>query len=408
MALNIYDPPGSTITVTANSTAVSAVGTLFTEFVQAADTLQVLGLAANIDSVTDDTHLVLTHPWPGSTSSNNANYVVRLDSPSRSHPYLSQLQTAQMLAVLQNSGIVYLVPGSVPDPGLGEDGNAALKITSGQWWLKISGVWVSQGNLPSGLNNQGIWNSSTTYHVNDLVDRLGTVYLCEATNTNAPPESNPSDWAVLGAKGDKGDAGAAGNTVRYGTGAPANGLGNDGDFYIATDTHFLYGPRTGGVWPAGTNLIGPSGGQGGPGATGQPGANGNTVRFGSGAPLNSLGADGDFYIDTVAHFIYGPRTSGTWPAGTSIVGPQGLQGTQGQGIQPGATGTLAQRAAFDGQAQNFVYLETDVAPFQLFVKRSNTTADWAGPTFIGGAAAVGDLGSVTDSVLQTFDYGVAA
>jgi hypothetical protein len=33
--------------------------------------------------------------------------------------------------------------------------------------------------------------------------------------------------------------------------------------------------------------------------------------------------DGDFYIDTVAHMIYGPKASSAWPSGTSLVGPAG-------------------------------------------------------------------------------------
>ena len=33
--------------------------------------------------------------------------------------------------------------------------------------------------------------------------------------------------------------------------------------------------------------------------------------------------DGDFYIDTTAWDIYGPKTSGAWGSGTSIIGPSG-------------------------------------------------------------------------------------
>jgi hypothetical protein len=57
----------------------------------------------------------------------------------------------------------------------------------------------------------------------------------------------------------------------------------------------------------------------------------NTIRTGTGAPASSLGADGDFYIDTDADEIYGPKASGAWGTGTSIVGPQGATGPAGQG-----------------------------------------------------------------------------
>lgn len=33
----------------------------------------------------------------------------------------------------------------------------------------------------------------------------------------------------------------------------------DGDFYINTNTSFLFGPKTAGVWGAGTSLVGPAG-----------------------------------------------------------------------------------------------------------------------------------------------------
>jgi hypothetical protein len=52
--------------------------------------------------------------------------------------------------------------------------------------------------------------------------------------------------------------GISGNTVLYGVGAPSDSLGTVGNFYISTDTHYLYGPKTT-VWPVGVAMIGPSG-----------------------------------------------------------------------------------------------------------------------------------------------------
>lgn len=75
-----------------------------------------------------------------------------------------------------------------------------------------------------------------------------------------------------------------------------------------------------------------------------PGSNApilNVVRSGSGAPANSLGNPGDFYIDTTAWAIYGPKAS-AWPSGISLVGPAGAAGAagaQGSPGQPGPSGT---------------------------------------------------------------------
>jgi hypothetical protein len=126
-----------------------------------------------------------------------------------------------------------------------------------------------------------------------------------------------------GPQGPMGTEGLPGNTVLYGNIDPTTPVGRDGDFYINTTTHFIFGPKAG-VWPAGTSLIGPQG------------IPGNTVLYGAGAPAAGTGVDGNFYIDTTAHFLYGPKAAGAWPAGTSMIGPQGPQGIQGIQGPPGA------------------------------------------------------------------------
>ena len=65
------------------------------------------------------------------------------------------------------------------------------------------------------------------------------------------------------------------------------------------------------------------------GTQGIPGANGRTMLSGSGAPAVGLGADGDFYIDTATVDLYGPKASGAWGAAVSLIGPQGEQGDIG-------------------------------------------------------------------------------
>lgn len=73
--------------------------------------------------------------------------------------------------------------------------------------------------------------------------------------------------------------------------------------------------------------IGPIGPAGTNGTNGTNGANGNTVLNGTGAPSSNLGNNGDFYVDTSAWVIYGPKAAGAWPAtGTSLIGPSGTGG----------------------------------------------------------------------------------
>jgi hypothetical protein len=59
------------------------------------------------------------------------------------------------------------------------------------------------------------------------------------------------------------------------------------------------------------------------------GEDGKTILSGSRVTSAGLGTDGDFYIDTDAWEIYGPKTSGAWGAGTSLVGTAGSQGNYG-------------------------------------------------------------------------------
>ncbi|MFM7595495.1 MAG: hypothetical protein ACKO4Y_04885, partial [Flavobacteriales bacterium] len=166
-------------------------------------------------------------------------------------------------------------------------------------------------------------------------------------------------------------SGAQLNQWRYGTTVPAAGLGTAGDFYLNTQTGDVYyksnsttwtltgniqGPQgnvgatglqglagvAGATGPAGaTGATGPQGPAGVAGAQGPAGTNGNGVLNGNVPPTGAQGNNGDFYINTATNTVYGPKANGTWPAGVSMVGPQGIQGPAGaQGPQglTGATG----------------------------------------------------------------------
>lgn len=130
-------------------------------------------------------------------------------------------------------------------------------------------------------------------------------------------------WQPIGAKGAKGDTGVAGNTVLSGSGAPSGGTGVDGDFYIDTAAAEIYGPKTAGVWGSPTSLTGPAG------PAGADGADGNTVLSGTAVPSAGLGVDGDFYLRTTTFSMYGPKTAGSWGPATSLVGPMGPAGPVG-------------------------------------------------------------------------------
>lgn len=95
--------------------------------------------------------------------------------------------------------------------------------------------------------------------------------------------------------------------------------------------------------PAGPG--GPNGARGAAGARGEAGpsgASGTAVLHGAGAPPAAIGQQGDFYIDTAANAIYGPKSEVGWGAGTSLIGPQGVPGGDG------AAGKSVISIAFEG------------------------------------------------------------
>ena len=159
-----------------------------------------------------------------------------------------------------------------------------------------------------------------------------------ATGESGPPGPQGIQGPIgpAGATGPPGSAGAAGNTVLYGTTDPVAGTGIDGNFYINTTTHFIFGPKAGGAWPAGTSLVGPQGPTGAQGPQGVKGVDGNTVLYGPGIPGSGIGVTGNFYIDTVDNMIFGPKAGGI---GTNWPAGTSMIGPQGPAGAAGATGS---------------------------------------------------------------------
>src|SRR6185369_11529452 len=93
--------------------------------------------------------------------------------------------------------------------------------------------------------------------------------------------------------------------------------------------------------PGADGVQGPAGPMGFTGPQGVPGPSGNTVLYGAGNPAAATGVDGNFYINTTTNVIFGPKAGGAWPAGTSLVGPQGTPGAGSPG------GALRCRAGAD-------------------------------------------------------------
>lgn len=165
-----------------------------------------------------------------------------------------------------------------------------------------------------------------------------------------------------GPAGPQGIAGADGSTIYSGTGAPADGVGKEGDYYLDKADGSLYGPRTDQGWGAAVNLKGqkgddgpqgpkgdtgaqgPEGDTGAPGPqgdpgpqgpkgdTGEPGQNGkdgSQILSGASAPGSSAGSIGDYYWNASSFTLYGPKTASGWGSGVMLRGPKGDKGGPG-------------------------------------------------------------------------------
>jgi hypothetical protein len=158
------------------------------------------------------------------------------------------------------------------------------------------------------------------------------------------PQGATGATGANGPAGPIGPAGDNGSVIYSGTVTPAASVGNVGDFYMDLGTSTLYGPKTASGWGSGfslkgdsgtTGAVGDSGATGATGATGANGKAGTQIYAGTGVPDPTLGVTGDFYMDTMAHNLYGPKQTAGWGTPIALQGPAGATGAIGAA---GATG----------------------------------------------------------------------
>ena len=210
------------------------------------------------------------------------------------------------------------------------------------------------------------------------------------------PQGLTGNPGIQGLKGDTGATGATGpqgligltggngvdgKTVLNGAVSPSNSLGTNGDFYFRTDNNKFFGPKTAGDWGVGVSLVGPTGATGDTGVKGAAGVDGKTILNGTTAPGGSVGTIGDFYLNTDVSKLFGPKTSGGWGTGVSLIGADGAVGATGA---KGATGTAGADGVspFTLKSDDNIYytagnvgLGTTVPQARLHVKASVTAGD---------------------------------
>ena len=242
-------------------------------------------------------------------------------------------------------------------------GNVYTK-TNGTTWVLISNIMGPQGVTgPSGATGltgpQGPIGLTGPQGLAGAAGAQGPIGLTGAQGLPGTNGTNGLNAATLTTVEPAGaNCVTGGVKLEFGPDVNGNGLLDAGEIVPAL-TQYVCNGAVGAQGPQGntgaTGLTGPQGlaGAAGPqgpagltgpqgpqGSIGPAGTNGTAVLNGITNPAVGTGVNGDFYINTATNELFGPKANGSWPAGVSLAGPQGIQGIQGatgpqgpQGIQ---------------------------------------------------------------------------
>ena len=149
MALPTYST--GTASVAAGGTVVTGVGGMWSGInVKQGDFISIGGSdAALITEVTDSTHLKVA-PWSAGAKTGQP-YIIYQNYVGRLVGVAAAEDVGDMLEMLHVDGLPFIVgvDETVPDPSYGDDGQMAFQPSTGQWWTKTGGAWVSSPGLTS-------------------------------------------------------------------------------------------------------------------------------------------------------------------------------------------------------------------------------------------------------------------
>ena len=162
-----------------------------------------------------------------------------------------------------------------------------------------------------------------------------------------------------------------------GSGEPTLGTGTMGDYYRDTATNLVYYRENPTTWV------------GVPAFTPSPDGVGTTWIHGTGAPLNTLGSDTNYYYDDADKIVY-YKDAGTWVAKGSLdfIGVYGVQWGNGSGA-PANTPQLN-----DLPASSF-YL--DVLTSDIYFKNLSLQWELKGQLGVGGGSSVTVINNLTST-----------
>ncbi|HTH83356.1 MAG TPA: hypothetical protein VL490_10495, partial [Mucilaginibacter sp.] len=218
---------------------------------------------------------------------------------------------------------------------------------------------------------------------------------------------NPNDVSVLVSNGTDyqfafttllqliGSSLNVGANISFGNTLPQNTIGKNGDVFINTSTG-TFAQKTSGAWSITYTL---------------PSTNSltdGTILYGLGLPGNTTGNNNDTYINTGTGIFY-KKSAGIWRQVFSMqTGPQGPQGTAGANGVNGTNGNAilsgnANPSNIDDGVNGDFYINT--SSYTIFGPK--TSGDWGagvslfGPGIIGGGTAGQSLVKASDNDFDT-------
>ena len=320
----------------------------------------------------------------------------------------------------------------IPEATLGEEGDYYLDLTNANlygaksksgWGLPLSlkGTPGANGQTPR-IGENGNWYVGDTDlgvkakgspGTNGLTPRIGENgnWFVGDTDLGVKAQGAPGvdgltphigdngNWFVgnidLGVKAQRpqSEVGGQNGQNNPGTNGVSPHIGGNGNWFVGTTDTGVKAQGTQGIpgtpgangvsphiggngnWFVGTTDTGvkAQGVQGTPGTNGRDGKDGSKIYGGIGAPANSRGNEGDWYIDTQNKRLYGPKTATGWPT------------------------TYMSLTASEGQAQsghsghsNDYDLSPDGKTLKFWKNRSTTTLDMEADPILKNVTTIGD------------------
>ena len=210
-----------------------------------------------------------------------------------------------------------------------------------------------------GFRWRNVWDASTSYVVNDIVQDRGSAWICTVANTNSQPSGASQVWDLYAQKGEDGDDGSGfrwrgvwSNTVTY----QVNDLvRHDGSAWVATTAGTNQTPATNSTFWNPFAVKGDAGARGADGADGARGAAGDGFQW-----RGEWDSTVTYVVRDIVHHNRGAWVAiagnlNSTPASTSTDWDEFAQGGE-----RGATGS----AGSDGAGYQFIFRRTttDTAP----------------------------------------------